>query len=665
MDVEERIKFLRQELHQHNHLYYVADQPIISDFEFDKMLEELMSLEDSYPIFFDENSPTQRVGGGLVTSFNTIPHKYRMLSLGNTYNDQDLKNFDQRIRKLIETEVEYVCELKFDGVSISLLYEDGKLVQALTRGDGSKGDDVTVNVRTINSIPLMLKGNYPLSFEIRGEIFIGLNDFEELNKKRTSENLEPFANPRNTASGSLKMQDSREVAIRRLDCFLYHLLGEGVPTKSHYKNLDFARRWGFKVSEHTKLCANIDHVIQFVREWEEKRHHLPFEIDGIVVKVNDLSVQDQLGFTAKTPRWAISYKFKAEQAITTLNSISYQVGRTGAITPVANLEPVVLAGTTVKRASLHNADQIEKLDVRIGDRVYIEKGGEIIPKIVGVITKERDLFAEAICYIDQCPECHSELVRKDGDAKHYCLNVDNCLPQKKGKFEHFISRKALDVDGLGPETIELFLEHQLIDTFSDLYSLSYEELLPLKKDGKKWASNIIAGLENSKKIPFERVLYGLGIRFVGETVAKILAKEFTDIECLAKASKEELESVDEIGEKIAESVSDYFSNSSNYELVNQLKAHELQFQSKESGRVISNIFENQVVVVSGVFEKFSRDELKKIIEQHSGKIVSSISKKTTFVVAGQNMGPSKKLKAESLNIPLISEEDFIKKIDVH
>ena len=665
MKVEERIKFLRRELHQHNHLYYVEDQPIISDFEFDKMLEELLRLEESYPNFFDKNSPTQRVGGGLVSSFNTIPHKYRMLSLGNTYNDQELKDFDHRIKKLIELEVEYVCELKFDGVSISLLYEDGNLIQALTRGDGSKGDDVTVNVRTINSIPLKLKGNYPQSFEIRGEIFIGLNDFEELNKKRISEQLEPFANPRNTASGSLKMQDSREVANRRLDCYLYHLLGEGVPTKNHYNNLDFARKWGFKVSEHTELCSDINHVIQFVRKWEEKRHHLPFEIDGIVIKVNDLSIQDQLGFTSKFPRWAISYKFKAEQAITTLNSISYQVGRTGAITPVANLEPVLLAGTTVKRASLHNADQIEKLDIRIGDQVYIEKGGEIIPKIVGVVTNERNLFTDAICYIDKCPECHSDLVRKEGDAKHYCLNVDNCLPQKKGKFEHFISRKALDVDGLGPETIELFLEHQLIDTFSDLYSLSYEQLLPFKKDGKKWARNIIVGLEQSKQIPFERVLYGLGIRFVGETVAKILAKEFKDIDCLTKASKEELENIDEIGEKISESVSEYFSNASNNELINQLKAHGLQFQSKEDDQLISNIFEDQVVVISGVFEKFSRDELKKIIEQHSGKIAGSISKKTTFVVAGQNMGPSKKLKAESLNIPLISEEDFIKKIDVH
>ena len=662
MNVQDRIVFLRSELQQHNYNYYVLDKPTISDFEFDMLLNELIDLEKQNPQYYDANSPTQRVGGELIKSFDTVAHEYRMLSLGNTYSSEELVDFDKRITKLVETDIEYVCELKYDGVSISLKYENGELKQALTRGNGTHGDDVTVNVKTINSIPLKLKGDYPSKFEIRGEIFLPHEGFDQMNEKRIANDLEPFANPRNAASGSVKMQDSKEVAKRPLDCFLYYLLGKELPSQRHYENLQTAREWGFKIPHEIEVCSSIDKVINFVNYWDNKRHHLPYDIDGIVIKVNDLRLQEQMGFTAKSPRWAISYKFKAEQVSTVLNEITYQVGRTGAITPVANLEAVLLAGTVVKRASLHNADQISKLDIRVGDKVFVEKGGEIIPKIVGVALKERDLFSQPTVYISHCPECNTSLVRSEGDAKHYCPNDLMCPPQIKGKFEHFISKKAMDIDGIGPETIDLLFENQLIASIPDLYDLKKEDLLPFKKEGEKWASNIIEGLEQSKTIPFERLLFALGIRYVGETVSKLLVKEFQHIDHLMMADKVRLENVDEIGEKIAESVVLYFQNKENIKLINRLKNQGLCFEIGEESKAISSQFSGMSIVISGVFSHFSRDELKKLIEQHGGKNVSSISKKTTFVVAGENMGPSKLQKAEKLNVPLLSEDEFIKKI---
>ena len=662
MNVQDRIVFLRSELQQHNYNYYVLDKPTISDFEFDMLLNELIDLEKQNPQFYDANSPTQRVGGELIKSFDTVAHEYRMLSLGNTYSAEELVDFDKRITKLVETDIEYVCELKYDGVSISLKYENGELKQALTRGNGTYGDDVTVNVKTINSIPLKLKGNYPSIFEIRGEIFLPHEGFNLMNENRIANDLEPFANPRNAASGSVKMQDSKEVAKRPLDCFLYYLLGKELPSQKHYDNLQTAREWGFKIPHEIEVCSSIDKVIDFVNYWDNKRHHLPYDIDGIVIKVNDLKLQEQMGFTAKSPRWAISYKFKAEQVSTVLNEITYQVGRTGAITPVANLEPVLLAGTVVKRASLHNADQISKLDIRVGDIVYVEKGGEIIPKIVGVDVKERDLFSQPTIYISHCPECDTPLVRSEGDAKHYCPNDLMCPPQIKGKFEHFISKKAMDIDGIGPETIDLLFENQLIASIPDLYDLKKEDLLPFKKEGEKWASNIIEGLEQSKAIPFERLLFALGIRYVGETVSKVLVKEFQHIDHLMMADKERLENVDEIGEKIAESVVLYFQNKENIKIINRLKNQGLCFEIGEESKAISSQLLGMSIVISGVFSHFSRDELKKLIEQHGGKNVSSISKKTTFVVAGENMGPSKLQKAEKLNVPILTEDEFIKKI---
>ena len=662
MSVQDRIVFLRSELQQHNHNYYVLDKPTISDFEFDMLLNELIELENQHPEYYDSNSPSQRVGGDLIKSFDTVAHEYRMLSLGNTYSADELIDFDKRITKLVETDIEYVCELKYDGVSISLKYENGELIQALTRGNGTHGDDVTVNVKTINSIPLKLKGDFPNKFEIRGEIFLPHKGFEQMNEKRAIDDLEPFANPRNAASGSMKMQDSKEVAKRPLDCYLYYLLGKELPSNVHYDNLQCAKKWGFKIPDEIQVCSSIDKVISFVNYWDNKRHELPYDIDGIVIKVNDLKLQEQMGFSSKTPRWAISYKFKAEQVATTLNEITYQVGRTGAITPVANLEPVLLAGTMVKRASLHNADQIEKLDVRKGDKVYVETGGEIIPKIVGVAIKERDLFSQPTVYISHCPECQTELIRSEGDAKHYCPNDLQCPPQIKGKFEHFISKKAMDIDGIGPETIDLLFENQLISAIPDLYDLKKDDLLPFKKDGDKWASNIIEGLEQSKDIPFERLLFALGIRYVGETVSKVLVKEYQHIDNLISANKENLENVDEIGGKIADSVVQFFHNDQNIELIQRLKNHGLCFEIGEENKAISSVLSGMSIVISGVFNHFSRDELKKIIEQHGGKNVSSISKKTTFVIAGENMGPSKLQKAEKLNVPLLSENEFIKKI---
>jgi len=662
MNEKERINLLRKELAKHNHAYYVLDTPNIPDFEFDELLKELEELELKYPELEDLNSPTQRVGGGLSDGFITVPHKYRMLSLGNTYSEKDLYDFDTRLRKHTDQDFEYVCELKYDGVSISLTYENGELIQALTRGDGAQGDDVTANVRTIKSIPLKLTGDYPVNFEIRGEIFLPITGLEQLNKSRIEEGLEPYSNPRNTASSSLKLLDATEVANRSLDCYLFYILGENLPTNKHYENLQKAKEWGFKIPNEIEKNTSISEVLGFINKWDKNRYDLPYDIDGIVIKVNDINMQEEIGFTAKMPKWAISYKFKAEQVSTRLNKITYQVGRTGAITPVANLEPVQLAGTIVKRASLHNADQIARLDIREGDIVYVEKGGEIIPKVVKVELKDRDLFSHLTKFIKNCPECNTELIRKDGDAKHYCPDSENCSPQIVGRFEHFISRKAMGIDRLGVETIELFVKENLISDFSDLYSLKKEQILPLERMAEKSADNLINGIEVSKNIPFERVLFGLGIRFVGETVAKILAKHFKNIDALMTANIEALIAVDEIGDKIAKSVVEYFSYQGNIELIKELKACGLQFISTIKKTSLSNKLEGMKIVVSGVFRQYSRAELKKMIEEHGGKNVSSISKNTTFVLAGENMGPSKKQKAGDFNIPLINEDEFLTKI---
>ena len=662
MNDKEKINFLRKELAEHNHSYYVLDTPTISDFEFDKLLTELQQLEGENPDLFDLNSPTQRVGGAVLDGFKTIKHKYRMLSLGNTYSAEDLHDFDTRLRKLTDDDFDYICELKYDGVSISLTYENGELTQALTRGDGSQGDDVTENVKTIKSIPLKLKGDYPKIFEIRGEIFLPIAGLAQMNKIRVEQGLEPYANPRNTASGSLKMLDTKQVAKRPLDCYLYYLLGDNLPSNNHYENLQKAKEWGFKIPNEIEKHKSIDDVLKFISTWDENRHALPYEIDGIVIKVNNIDLQEEMGFTAKSPRWAISYKFKAEQVSTILQEITYQVGRTGAITPVANLSPVQLAGTTVKRASLHNADQIEKLDIREGDKVFVEKGGEIIPKVVGVELKDRDLFSHPTLYISHCPACNTELVRKDGDAKHYCPNKESCSPQIKGKFEHFISRKAMNIDGLGGETIELLIQEGLISEITDLYHLKKEDVLPLERMAEKSVENLLLGIEASKEIPFERVLFGLGIRYVGETVAKVLVRHFKTIDAIMEADIETLIAVDEIGERIAESVVLYFSKQKNIDLINNLKNSGLQFISVIEDTKKSEHLKGMKIVVSGVFEKYSRAEYKKMIEEHGGKNVGSISKSTTFVLAGENMGPSKKLKAEELGVTLIGEDEFLTKI---
>ena len=661
MNIKKRIDYLRKILQEHNHAYYVLDSPTISDFEFDKLMEELIILEDSFPNYFDINSPTQRVGGDVLDSFKSVKHKYRMLSLGNTYSSSDLRDFDKRLNKLSDQDFEYVCELKYDGVSISLTYENGELIQALTRGDGEKGDDITDNVRTIKSIPLKLKGDFPDYFEIRGEIFLPLKGFELINKERVENGYEPYANPRNTASGSLKLLDPKEVAKRKLDCYLYYLLGDNLPTNSHYDNLQEARLWGFKIPKEIIKCQSIDQVLTYINNWDKKRHDLPFEIDGIVIKVNDLDLQSEMGFTAKSPRWAISYKFQSEQALTVLNKITYQVGRTGAVTPVANLEPIKLAGTIVKRASLHNADQIARLDVREGDKVFIEKGGEIIPKVLAVDFNSRDLFSHPTIYITHCPACSTALVRHKGDAKHYCPNSITCPPQIKGKFEHFISRKAMNIDSIGGETIDLLVNEGLIMDVSDLYTLTHQDLLSFKKNGEKWADNIIKGVKLSASVPFERVLFALGIRYVGETVSKVLVQAFDTIDKLANATFEELIAVEEIGKKIANSVLLYFSIKSNLQLIAQLKNFGLQFSSNRSLLISRKLF-GMKIVVSGVFVKYSREELKDIIEDHGGKCVTSISKNITFVLSGKNMGPSKKKKAEELGIPFITEDQLLEKI---
>ncbi|WP_457618096.1 NAD-dependent DNA ligase LigA [Lutibacter sp.] len=660
-NIELKINQLRKELRMHNYNYYVLDNATISDYEFDLKLKELEKLEAENPQFFDPNSPTQRVGGEITKNFRTVTHKNRMYSLANSYSLEDLIDWENRIKKIVDNEnISYSCELKYDGASINLVYENGKLFRAETRGDGFQGDDVTANVKTIKSIPLVLNEKFIDSFEIRGEIIIPLKGFYKINEERIEEGEDPFSNPRNTASGSLKMQDSAEVAKRPLDCLLYQLVGDKLPFKTHYEALMGAKKAGFKIPETITVCKTINEVFEFIKYWDTRRNNLPYETDGVVVKVNSLSQQEELGYTAKSPRWAIAYKFKAEQVSTILNEITYQVGRTGAITPVANLEPVQLAGTIVKRASLHNADQIEKLDIRVGDTVFVEKGGEIIPKIVGVDLNKRPSGSKPTEYIANCPDCGTKLVRTEGDAKHYCPNEYGCPTQITGRIQHFIGRKAMNIDGLGAETVELLFKEGLIHNYADLYELKESQIIPLERMAEKSAQNIIIGIENSKKIPFEKVLFALGIRFVGETVAKKLAKHFKSIENLLNATFEELNSVDEIGDKIAESVLKFSSNSINIQLVDRLKLYGIQLEIEEnSNKNTTILLEGKIFVVSGVFTIFNRNELKKSIEDNGGKVTSSISKKTNFVIAGENMGSSKRLKAENLKIPIISEKDYI------
>lgn len=660
MDVLATITALREELNQHNYNYYVLDNPTISDFEFDIKLKELQDLEAKHPEYFDENSPTQRVGGTITKNFETVPHEYRMFSLDNSYSKEDLLDWEVRCQKLLgDVPLEFTCELKYDGASISILYENGVLKRAVTRGDGFQGDDVTNNIKTIKSVPIKLKGDYPDKFEIRGEIILPFAGFEKMNQDLIEIGETPYSNPRNTASGSLKLQDSSEVAKRPLECLLYTLVGNNLPIRTQFESLQKARDWGFKVPNQSVLAKNIDEVFEFINYWDMHRHTLPYETDGVVVKVNQVQYQEELGYTAKSPRWAMAYKFKAEQVSTVLNSISYQVGRTGAITPVANLEPVQLAGTIVKRASLHNADQIEKLDIRIGDTVFVEKGGEIIPKIVGVDVSVRKVDSQPTAYITNCPECNTELVRLEGEANHYCPNFYGCPTQIIGRIQHFITRKAMDIEGLGGETVALLFHAGLIQNYADLYELKKEQIVPLERMAEKSAENLLNGVEKSKMVPFERVLYALGIRYVGETVAKKLAKHYKNIDALANASLMDLILVDEIGDRIAQSVIHYFENQENIAIIERLKEYGLQLEIVESeNQSQSDKLKNQIFVVSGVFETYSRDELKNAIEQNGGKVGSSISAKTNYIVAGANMGPAKLEKASKLGIPIITEYDF-------
>ena len=664
MSIQQQIETLREELHQHNYNYYILDNAAISDYEFDMKLKELQVIEEKHPEFFDANSPTQRVGGTITKNFNTVVHDFRMYSLDNSYSKEDLLDWETRIKKMVDGDVQYTCELKYDGASMNLTYEKGKLIRAVTRGDGVRGDEVTANIKTINTVPLHLKGDYPQRFDIRGEIILPIEGFLKMNEDRLANDEEPYRNPRNTASGSLKLQDSSEVAKRPLECLLYSIKGNNLNISTQSEGLQKAREWGFKVPKEAKLVNSIAEVLEYVEYWDVHRHNLPYEIDGIVIKVNSLYQQDELGFTAKAPRWAMAYKFKAEQVSTRLNEITYQVGRTGAITPVANLEPVQLAGTTVKRASLHNADQIEKLDVREGDEVYVEKGGEIIPKIIAVDLSKRPKNSKLTTYISNCPECAAELVRLESEAKHYCPNYHGCPPQVIGRIQHYISRKAMDIDGLGGETVALLVNSGLIKDYSDLYELTIEDVLPLERMAQKSAENLVNGIEASKTIAFERVLFALGIRYVGETVAKKLVKHYKSIDNLMVASILDLVSVDEIGERIAESVIDFFSSEENLNIIERLKYFGVQLKiSAEKLANQTDILKGQTFVVSGIFESVSRTELKKLIEDNGGKVSSSISSKTSFLVAGDKMGPSKRSKAENLKVPIISESNFLKTLN--
>lgn len=660
MNIKDQIESLRRELELHNYNYYVLSAPTISDFDFDARLRELHELETAHPEFFDPNSPTQRVGSDIASGFEQVAHVYPMLSLGNTYSEGEVQDFYERVRKGLNEDFELVCELKYDGTSISLTYENGVLVRAVTRGDGEKGDDVTANVKTIRSIPLRLQGNYPDKFEIRGEILMPWAVFDELNREREAQEEQLFANPRNAASGTLKLQNSAIVASRKLDAYFYYLLGENLSSDQHYGNLQAARSWGFKISDATRVCQNLQEVADFINYWDIERKNLPVATDGIVIKVNSLNQQKNLGFTAKSPRWAIAYKFQAEKAVTRLNSVSYQVGRTGAVTPVANLDPVQLSGTTVKRASLHNADIIETLDLYIGDMVFVEKGGEIIPKITAVDFDARLLVGDKVQFIKTCPECGAALVRYDGEAAHYCPNENACPPQIKGKMEHFVSRKAMNIDGLGSETISLLFENKLLNNIADIYELKVPDLARLERLGNKSALNIKTSSENSKQIPFERVIFALGIRFVGETVAKKLAYAFKNIETLETATYEELIAVDEIGDRIAQSVLRYFADSRNVEMLTRLKSYGLQMSlSEEKLQAAGDALQGLSIVISGTFAHHSRDEYKAMIEQHGGKNVGSVSSKTSFILAGDNMGPEKLKKAENLGVKLLNETEFL------
>ncbi|MBQ7554144.1 MAG: NAD-dependent DNA ligase LigA [Bacteroidaceae bacterium] len=662
MTEQEQILALREELHRHNYNYYVLNAPEISDKEFDDKMRMLQDLEKLHPEMYDANSPSMRVGSDLSKDFKQVYHKYPMLSLGNTYSESEVTDFYNRVKELLNgEEFEICCELKFDGTSISLTYEEGKLVQAVTRGDGEKGDDVTDNVKTIRSIPLVLHGDYPQSFEIRGEILMPWMVFEELNREREAREEPLFANPRNAASGTLKLQNSSIVASRKLDAYLYYLLGENVPCDGHYENLQKAASWGFKISEHMRKVKTLQEVFDFINYWDTERKNLPVATDGIVLKVNSQRQQRNLGFTAKSPRWAIAYKFQAERALTRLNQVTYQVGRTGVITPVANLDPVQLSGTVVKRASLHNADIIEGLDLHIGDMVYVEKGGEIIPKITGVDIDSRGfMIGDKVKFITRCPECGTPLVRYEGEAAHYCPNDTGCAPQIKGKIEHFISRKAMAIDGLGPETVDLFYQIGLVKNVAELYTLKATDIRGLDRMGDKSAVKIVHGIADSRQVPFERVLFALGIRFVGETAAKKLAKAFGNIDALESATQERLMEVDEIGEKIAQSVVNYFSMPANRELVERLKEAGLQMTKEEEDEgEKSDKLAGMSIVISGVFSHHSRDEYKELIEKHGGKNVGSISSKTSFILAGENMGPAKLEKAQKLGIKIINEDDFL------
>lgn len=661
----ERIAYLRKTIAAHNYAYYVQAAPNISDYEFDMLLEELIALEKAHPDAFDPNSPTQRVGGQVTKEFPTVPHRFPMMSLANTYSRGEIEDFINRLKKEVETDLQFVCELKYDGVAISISYKNGQLSQALTRGDGTQGDDITNNVRTIRSIPLVLSGDFPEDLEIRGEIFMTRSGFDKMNEDRLEAGFEAFANPRNATAGTLKMQDSAIVAARPLDSFLYFVIAPEVGFSNHFQSLEAAAKWGFKVptsrDNYVALAQDVDEIMRFINYWETKRDNLPFEIDGVVIKVNDYRQQEMLGATAKSPRWAIAYKYKAEQVHTTLQSVSYQVGRTGAITPVANLQPVLLAGTTVKRASLHNADQIQKFDLHLGDTVFVEKGGEIIPKIVGVALEKRAIDAQPVGFITHCPECQTELVRKAGEAQHYCPNASGCPPQIKGRIQHFISRKAMNIDGMGDETVDLFVDRGLITNYADLYDLQKEQILTLEGFKEKSSENIINGIAASADVPFQRVLYALGIRYVGQTVAKKLANHYKNIEALANATLEDLVVVEEIGDKIAESVVQFFAQDAHIALINRLKRKGLQFSVEELEQA-GNQLNGLKIVVSGVFVNFSRDELKQLIEAHGGINVSSVSSKTDLIVAGEGMGPSKRAKAEQLGIEIIDEQAFAERI---
>ena len=656
------IERLSNELNHHNHLYYVESNPAISDYDFDMLLNKLIELEKKFPELVSETSPTKRVGGDITKKFTSIKHRFPMLSLGNTYSREEIIEWETRIKKSIETEIEYVCELKYDGVAIGISYENGKLVKAVTRGDGNSGEDVTANVKTIKTIPLQLKGDFPTDFEIRGEIFYPINSFHKMNEERRENDEPEYANPRNLASGTLKQQDSKIVASRGLDCFLYGIYGVDLPLNNHYESVLKAKEWGFKIPVVTEKyilkTKSIDGIMEFIEYWDKQRESLPFEIDGVVLKVNNYDAQQELGFTAKSPRWAIAYKFKTERVETLLESVVFQVGRTGSITPVANLKAVQLGGTVVRRASLHNADQIEKNDLYLGDSVYVEKGGEIIPKIVGVNLEKRAAHAHKVDFIKHCPECQTELVRREGESNHFCPNEKACPPQVTGRMEHFIARKGMNIDGLGVETIVQLFQAGLVKNVADLYTLTFDQVVNLDRMADKSANNLLQSIEASKQIPYERVLFALGIRFVGETVAKKLAAKFENIDLLAQASFDELVAVDEIGERIAISVQSYFSDELHQQLIEKLKKAGVQLQGVKK-EFLSNKFEGMNFVVSGVFSTFSRDELKKVIEDNGGKNVSSISAKTTYVVAGENMGPAKLEKATKLGVKILSEQEFV------